>query len=52
VAELLMELHQQEPSTSIAAEFQSVVADAMDCAYKQAISAPQTRGSRFARKAG
>jgi hypothetical protein len=29
--------------------FQQLTADAMDCAYKQAIAAPQTVGSRFAR---
>jgi hypothetical protein len=28
----------------------SIIADAMDCAYKQAIAAPQTVGSMFARK--
>lgn len=28
----------------------SVIADAMDCACKQAIAAPQTHGSRFARQ--
>jgi hypothetical protein len=30
----------------------SIIADAMDCVYKQAIAAPQTHGSRFARKEG
>jgi hypothetical protein len=34
----------------VTAQVRSVIADAMDCAYKQAIAAPQTRGSRFARR--
>ncbi len=42
-------LQEMDSPPEAEAKVQSIVADAMDCAYKQAIAAPQTVGSRFTR---